>query len=1264
MVNGANLRLQKIREIQHRLNSQRASLSADSFRGGIENRRRKLAAAQKSIDDQIRGLAQEKFFIKRGRHAGSRSTGSVRSITDIPGFEGGIGARILADAKGTEDIRTGRRKVVREDASRTLAVTRPTSSGGKITVTRAGKVTERSKEGIVVGRGKITPLRARKFLSKEGAVVQSKIEFDRAQKEAGQSFAIPNQSFLRNISLTEGGEGAVIFEPEKIARPNQSVDFSQAKSSLPPKNSFRADAAEKNLEGVKKVIKRFTVTVRRATSQYRRLVKENTAFEINKLILTKKLFNLGFKVGTDYTGAFARGLGNLFEIHDLAKDVDVTRSVLQSIKLRETLSEIEQLNKKLIKKQKVQSLPLFELMKAQERKEIEKLIKIYVFRSEKLRAKNSPVIKRFKQLLLAPDTIFFLSTVGLLAGGAALAPLIGKVGTAVLFESIGGVQTTKQALRTLKEPTLENQLLLFLFAFPTGLSILKTLRKLGPRFKPSVRNVGESLKLFELEIVKNKLLLKEAKKQNNLRAIKKLEAWGARLDQAVKEHKYLLNNQGVIPVRQMNPVGHSIEFKRLTNSYKNQYHITTPNIKKAFKERLEVMDELKQFGKKTSLKREVVVDEKALKLLEEKLLKRGADLTNLPKGVLTVPGLPFSRKRKVNTELLKIFRTEDDVVLGGSAAQNLYLPKRYRRTPGDFDILSSDPSRVAKRIMARLAKKFPKSEVKIRQLPKAIRVSVDGVEYLDIGTLKTKVFVTISGLKVLPKKELFKKKLDSSIRRIRRMGLKDVEDLVRISEGNLGKADVLKKSPGKFLEVLPRKAEMGKDRLRFGETHFYWDYEAALGYARGEPYSIIKFPLSKISKFPTRLENLIKKAQNGKLSSSEQNRLRRALNRHMKANPDNFFLGPLTASSPIGEREWINSVFSRLFINDEYITFDSDLQRFVNIIEVGFSKKAKTNLFRKFYNSWKDKPFTQLKLRLGSTDVLTVRRYAKLLSRDMTGIVKSPNKKSFLEIFRKLLKRQKKEVIRKGLKGVKKPVVGIGGNSKISSKSPVLSSSKSSRIARRIISRRGVRRVSRGSVRKSLVRASRVSKKSVSESSRKSKRTVPKRTSSFSSGVLALPLNRVVKRILVRNTKRSSTRPSRRTSRVSKRTSSRKSVRPSRVSKRSSTRPSRRTSRITKRPARRPQRKPPRRPATRPPSKPPIRPPTKIIEKIIIIDPKKKKEEKLRRLVSFSLRKKKFIYLPDLYSLIFGVKANKSERAAFLKMGRRFTGLEGRKLVR
>ena len=57
------------------------------------------------------------------------------------------------------------------------------------------------------------------------------------------------------------------------------------------------------------------------------------------------------------------------------------------------------------------------------------------------------------------------------------------------------------------------------------------------------------------------------------------------------------------------------------------------------------------------------------------------------------------------------------------------------------------------------------------------------------------------------------------------------------------------------------------------------------------------------------------------------------------------------------------------------------------------------------------------------------------------------------------------------------------------------------------------------------------------------------------------------------------------------------------------------------------------------------------------------KQKDLTKLTGKVIQQRDFIYIPDLYSIIYGIKSKPLEKRAFLRIGRVFTGVERRKLI-
>ena len=71
---------------------------------------------------------------------------------------------------------------------------------------------------------------------------------------------------------------------------------------------------------------------------------------------------------------------------------------------------------------------------------------------------------------------------------------------------------------------------------------------------------------------------------------------------------------------------------------------------------------------------------------------------------------------------------------------------------------------------------------------------------------------------------------------------------------------------------------------------------------------------------------------------------------------------------------------------------------------------------------------------------------------------------------------------------------------------------------------------------------------------------------------------------------------------------------------------------------------------------------TKTKKKLIIL-PKRDKKVELDRVINRKIKQRQFIYIPDLYSLVYDVRASAKEKAFFMKKGRVFSGVSIRKII-
>jgi nucleoside-triphosphatase THEP1 len=462
---------------------------------------------------------------------------------------------------------------------------------------------------------------------------------------------------------------------------------------------------------------------------------------------------------------------------------------------------------------------------------------------------------------------------------------------------------------------------------------------------------------------------------------------------SIKQITDMLKDKEIYFTRDFNPITHTQKFKKVQGKYKTIYHTSVDQARKLFGQIVE---------KKIS-------QTDILKLAEQKGVKQP-----------TKVGSVQARKPLQKNMVREFVRSK--VILGGGKAQNLQLPLWWRRWTTDFDgQISRGASLVLQRIADSTNKQLGVKRYYVRPgghkgTYKLIDISKPKKSLIELtnekNIQKEPYVVNKQGLRVKTIKGLLYSKADAvnRLERFVRKGAKDITDILRLSRGKIKVKDVLikKRNPSDVFEVVRQPQGMGKSRLAFDETHMYFDFEIPVGYSKGKAYTIIKFPVTKISKFPKGLRVKVAKAALGQLSGRQQVLLRRQLNAYIKANKNKFFLSPRTAANVIGEREVVTAEGSKFIKSDVYKTFDNDLQKFVKLIEVGFGKRSAKPMIGKFIDGWKKKPFRQLKLRLTNPDLLKVRRYTRLLNKDIK--LSKNQKNNIVVMLRKLFISKKAQV--------------------------------------------------------------------------------------------------------------------------------------------------------------------------------------------------------------------------------------------------------------
>lgn len=677
----------------------------------------------------------------------------------------------------------------------------------------------------------------------------------------------------------------------------------------------------------------------------------------------------------------------------------------------ETKNFVETIYRLGLLKKQVKDLAQKERKSKQDLKKIQN--NVTEFRKISSKLIKSPKLEKAKKLWQQENTklaAFMLGATVVGIGAGATGGLVAGVAK-VALGTIGLVATITQAGETVKKPTPENWGRLAFFALPTFTYIAKTtIKALSPKFKFTVKNVSVMKQALQSKVKSNNQFIKSIGKRkyvyiNNKKvpkntAIKRIRRINQLARKAIEDANWILKNKNAVAARDFNPRVHAEYLRRQQGVYKGLYHVSTE------------AQSRKLFGKEV---------EKIISL--RKLLNKVGTKGQIRAKELKPLGLPLTEQRKISQALLGIIK-DKGLAITGSYAQNLYVKPQYRRIPKDFDVHAKNNKKAAIEVARALKKIFPNKRITVTKQVKAYKIKVNGRAYMDIVKIRpNEKFITYKGFKIVSKRELIRGKLEGVVKRRQRVGLKDLKDLLRLSEGKVKVKDVLAKTknPSDTFQVVRQTKGMGRSRLAFDETHMYFDYEAAVAYSYGKPYSIIKFPLQKISKFPKRLRGQIIKSISGQLKTTQQVALRKALNRYIKANPKKFFISPTTGTTPIPEREFVLAEGSKFFKGNLYNTFDNDLQKFITIVEVGFKKPRKISYFKALYNAYKNKPFRTLKYRLSNPDLLKVRRYAKILQYDL-GFKKKQGK--FLALLKKVIFFKKKPVIpkvKKKKRVIKKP---------------------------------------------------------------------------------------------------------------------------------------------------------------------------------------------------------------------------------------------------
>ncbi len=1243
-----NSRIEAISAEQRRLFKQKQSISVNQFRGSIENRRRKAAKARKEIESRIRSLALKKFRLKKGRSPGDlRPRERVKSIQE---------------AKASLQRQTAVRKAVSKLKSQvakgkgTISLKTQTPSGEEIFVNRAGLVTVKRGGKIVEQSVKTIKFKERPLTQEELALGRS---FDRkSQKEFARILAIrepetlkQEQRLLRQSKREEKRLKDARRRAEakefgvleiKTDASGQILRMERGRGIVSIRGDIAKSVSDADIKKANRAIddqtKEYAALVRKFNSYKDKLSRKEVASasilkkitESRILLFNKKTMQAASKSLASMTRGFFYGIADTLLLSPLRG----ASNVIQAISLS-AVRESEKKVRKLIglNAQQVRLATKIRRDHAAGRdvsSDVKKLSLLVNSKEYKLTRqqieRDQKIDSRIKGLILNHDTFnfgFILVTLGAFStlkglgtSGVRAVRVSSKrlhSGFSLALKVFGGVGTFQSSKELLKSPTPENAGRLVAFAVPTAFDLLQSSRSvfgtvqkiLSPSYKANVKNAELGLGLLQKQKKKVKGLIKTTQQTKGMSSEQKLilklrKEYLRDVDQAIRELKYVLRNDQIINTEVLNPREYTKNLKKLSNSYRDQYHVSnTPKWKKIFK------------------KEKFKTDLSETEILNRILAKTSAKKKTLDVKPRKIPLRSAENKMIVNSLI------SSKSVLGGARAMNLQVGILRRRKTTDFDGKTLGNSiTILNSLKSSLSRQYPSRQYRVMKLPNKGSARLFEVtkkrDVLDLTTVNKLPEYSINeqGLRVESIKSLLAGKANALSKRERflRKGKTDLRDVQSLTQGALSSQKVLPKmrTKSRVLDVVRIKGGVGKDRLMFDEFHMYFDLSAPAYYGKGEPYTIIKIPKTRLNTFSKSLELRSLKASKGELSSTQTRKLRIDLNHYINANPNKFFLGPRTGSLPYGEREWVLATGSRLFTKDIYKTWDSDLKRMINVVEATFTPQKKNSFFKKFKLAYSKNPFKALKLRLTNPDILDVRRYSKLVERDLDRPL------SLIQKFKLIVSRFLKNVKEGRVKSEKTSLGKQGvGTKPLTKKKAVARGGKTDKLT---LAKKRVRSLGRKKTRQ------------VAPRGKTSRRTTPqtKRAPATRRRTSAKPRLPVK----TRTSKSRLVPPKQRTGVV------KRPVRTSRVTTKRIGVPGKTT------------RAPPERRFLK-------KTKTKIKTKM----PDDVSEKSLIRVTKNELTKKKFLYIPDLYSRIYGVKANAAERKRLLTKGGIFSGVSIRKLI-